>query len=196
MNKGRIIILSGPSGAGKTTLHQKLLENPAFKNILVKSLSATTRSPRSGETHGKDYLFLKQEEFLKKQKAGHFLESMKVFDNYYGTPIDKVEDALKKGKNVLLCIDVQGARIVSQKFPDALKIFIETPTLADLKERLKNRGTEDPKDLKLRLKIAQDELKEAKNYDYVVVNDDLNRAAKGLEKILKQELRQKPKGSK
>ncbi len=188
MNRGRIIILSGPSGSGKTTLHQKLLESPVFKRKLVKSLSATTRSPRSGEKNGRDYLFLSKEEFLAKKKNGDFLECMQVFDNYYGTPKDKVEAALEKGKNVLLCIDVKGAAVVSGKRKDALKIFIKTPTLKELKSRLQKRATEDLKSLNLRLKIAKEELKQARHYDYVVINDTLSRAYRQLAGILRKEI--------
>ena len=188
MKCGKIIILSGPSGSGKTTLHQKILKNPAFKKILVKSLSATTRLPRSGEKDGRDYLFLSKKEFLAKQKRGEFLESMQVFDNYYGTPKKQVDAALKKGKNVLLCIDVKGAAVVSQSRKDALKIFVRTPTLKDLKARLQKRGTENQKSLNLRLKISKEELKEASVYDYVVVNDTLSRAYRELVQILSKEI--------
>jgi guanylate kinase len=188
MKNGRIVILSGPSGSGKTTLHQKLLKSPSFKMKLVKSLSATTRLPRAGEKNGRDYLFLSKEDFLAKQKRGEFLEFMQVFENYYGTPKDKVDAALKKGKSVLLCIDVQGARVVSEKYPDALLVFVKTPTLADLKKRLSKRGTESAEDFKLRLKVAKDELKEAKNYHHVVVNDTLAHAYRDLTKILNKEI--------
>lgn len=188
MNRGRIIILSGPSGSGKTTIHQKLLENPALKRRVVRSLSATTRMPRRGERNGREYLFLSKKDFLAKRKIGEFLESMKVFDNYYGTPREQVDAALKKGKSVLLCIDVKGARVVSRKRPDAVKIFIKTPTLLDLQERLQKRGTEDPKTLALRLKIAKQELKEAKRYDHVVVNDRLSRAYQEITRILAKEI--------
>lgn len=188
MKCGKIVILSGPSGSGKTTLHQKLLESPAFKRKLVRSLSATTRPPRSGEKNGRDYLFLSKDEFVARQEAGEFLESMKVFDNYYGTPKDKVDAALARGQNVLLCIDVKGAAHVSRQRKEALKIFIKTPTLADLKKRLQKRGTENAASLKLRLKIAKDELKEAPAYDYVVVNDSLHQAYRELASILTKEI--------
>ena len=184
MKRGRIIILSGPSGSGKTTLHQKLLKDPAFKRKFVKSLSATTRSPRPGEKDGQDYFFISKKQFLSKQKKGEFLESMKVFDNYYGTPKDKVEQNLDNGKNVLLCIDVQGAAVVGRRCKDALKIFIKTPSLKDLKARLEQRATEDADKLKLRLKTAKEELKEVGEYDYVVTNDVLNRAYRELAQIL------------
>lgn len=188
MEQGKIIILSGPSGSGKTTLHQKLLQSPAFKGKLVKSLSATTRLPRAGEKNGRDYLFLSKEEFIEKQKRGDFLEFMQVFENYYGTPKDKVDAALKKGKSVLLCIDVKGAKVVSSKYPDAVKVFVKTPTLADLKKRLSKRGTESSKDLELRFKFAKAELKEAKYYDHVVVNDSLAHAYRDLARILNKEI--------
>lgn len=192
MEQGKIIILSGPSGSGKTTLHQKLLQSPAFKGKLIKSLSATTRLPRSGEKHGRDYLFLSKEDFLKKQKQGEFLEFMQVFENYYGTPKEKVDAALKKGKSVLLCIDVQGAKVVSKKYPDALMVFVKTPTLEDLKKRLSKRGTESTEDFTLRLKTAREELKEAKHYHHVVVNDSLAHAYRDLARILNKEIFKKP----
>lgn len=184
---GRIIILSGPSGSGKTTLHQKLLKNPTLKRRLVRSLSATTRAPRPGEKDGVDYIFLTKKDFLACKKRGEFLESMKVFDNYYGTPLSKVQEALDRGKSILLCIDVKGAEVVSKKRPDALKIFVKTPTLADLKQRLRNRGTESAKTLNLRLNIAKEELKQAGRYHYVIVNDRLLRAYKELAKLILRE---------
>lgn len=192
MKDGRIIILSGPSGSGKTTLYQKLLKSSVFKGKLVKSISATTRSPRKGERNGKDYLFLSKEEFLTKKKKGLFLESMKVFDNYYGTPKENVKDALKKGKNVLLCIDVQGAAFIRKKCKNALMIFVKTPTLKDLENRLQNRATENSKSLELRLKIAEKELKQASEYDHIVVNDVLARAYRELAKILREEILNSP----
>ncbi len=192
MNHGRIVILSGPSGAGKTTLYQKLLKSSVFRRKLVKSISATTRSPREGEKNGKDYLFLSKKEFLAKKKNGLFLESMKVFDNYYGTPKDNVEAALKKGKNVLLCIDVQGAAFIRRKCKNALMIFVKTPTLKDLETRLRKRATENSGSLELRLKIAEKELKLASGYEYVVVNDVLARAYRELVSILREEIFNSP----
>src|SRR5689334_16611038 len=112
MSSGRIIIISGPSGSGKTTLHKKLLASRRLKGKVVKSISATTRPRREGEIDGRDYIFLNQDDFVKKQKTGYFLESQKVFDYYYGTPAQNVEALLKKGKYVLLCIDVKGAKVV------------------------------------------------------------------------------------
>ena len=178
---GRIIIISGPSGSGKTTLHKRLLASPKLKGRVVKSVSATTRSRRTGERPGRDYIFLSLKTFLAKQAAGHFLEAQKVFDSYYGTPARNVARLLRKGKYVLLCIDVKGAKVVRQKCPDTLKVFIRTPTLAVLKERLKKRGTESPQDLKTRLNTARHELAQVKYYDYVIINDNLAKAYRKLE---------------
>ena len=188
VKRGRIVIISGPSGSGKTTLQKKLLESEKLKEELIKSISATTRPKRKEEQHGRDYLFLSTERFLQKKKVGHFLESQKVFRYYYGTPEKNVRDLLKIGKNVLLCIDVKGAKVVQKKYPDVLKIFIKTPSLQILKERLLARGTEDKKDLKLRLEIARKELKESKRYNFIVVNDNLQKTYAKLELIICQHL--------
>lgn len=185
---GRIIIVSGPSGSGKTTLHKKLLASRKLKGKVVKSVSVTTRPRRPGERAGRDYIFLTPKPFLAKQAAGQFLESQKVFDYYYGTPARNVEQLLRKGKCVLLCIDVKGAREVWQKYPAALKVFIKTPTLKVLGDRLKKRGTERLKDLALRLKTARQELAQAPYYDYVIVNDELKKAYRKLENWLCNQL--------
>lgn len=176
MKKGRVIILSGPSGAGKTTLHDLLLKAPGFSGRLIRSISATTRKPRGRERHGREYLFLSQAMFAYKIRTGQFLEWMKVFDNYYGTPEKNVRDALKKGKHVLLCIDVKGAAEVKKKIPDACMIFVKTATVQDLRRRLEARGTDTPESVALRLKTAREELKEARKYDHVIVNDKLDDA--------------------
>jgi len=188
MKKGRIIIISGPSGSGKTTLNRKLLQSKRLKKKLVKSISVTTRLARLGEKNGRDYLFVSRKLFLFKKRAGHFLEWQKVFDNYYGTPRKAVEQLIKSGKSVLLCIDVKGARTVSRKCPDAIKIFIMPPSLVILNERLAKRGTETPTSLSLRLAIAQREMKEASQYQYVLVNDQLTIASNRLESIILSEL--------
>jgi len=188
MNQGRIIILSGPSGSGKTTLHEKLLASRRFKNSLVRSISATTRSRRPGERDGRDYFFLSPRMFHYKARAGHFLEWMKVFDNHYGTPAKAVRDLQRQGKHVLLCIDVRGARIVRRKCPRAVSIFIQPPSLTALRTRLKGRQTETSADLQVRLDTAKKEMAEARQYDHVIVNDDLRKAYKRLEAVLEGEL--------
>ena len=184
MKKGKIFILSGPSGSGKTTLYKKLLASRKLAGRLVKSISMTTRSRRPGEKHGRDYLFVDEQAFLKMKKAGQFLESQKVFDNFYGTPKKFVEKLLAQGKHVLLAIDVKGAKVVSRKIPKAYRIFIKAPSWNDLKQRLQGRGSEHKDSVQLRLKTARRELKEAKNYDRVIVNDRLTHAFKELEAVV------------
>lgn len=188
MNKGKIIILSGPSGSGKTTLHKKLLLNQRLKRKVVKSISVTTRHPRRVERNRRDYVFISRKLFLYKRRSGHFLEWQKVFDNYYGTPKRSIEEAIRSGKSVLLCIDVKGARVVAQKYPDAVKVFIRPPSLKILRERLKNRDSETPESLCLRLNIARREMQEAKHYQYVIVNDRLTKALHRLESIISREI--------
>ena len=187
-HKAKIVIISGPSGCGKTTLHKGLLLSPLLKGKLVKSISATTRSKRQGELSGRDYLFLNTKTFEDRIKKGYFLEWERVFDHYYGTPKQQALNLLKKGINVLLCIDVQGARTVAKEFPQALKIFIKAPSMKVLEARLKARGSESKESLGLRLKVARKELKEAGLYDYVVINADLNKALGVLQKIVCREL--------
>jgi guanylate kinase len=182
--QGRIIILSGPSGAGKTTLHDLLLKHPRFSRRIVRSISATTRAPRGQERHGREYLFLSQPVFTSRIKREHFLEWAKVFDNYYGTPRKNVQEVLKTGKSVLLCIDVQGGRLVKDKDPSAISIFVKTPSLEELKRRLKARGTDSKESMALRLKTAREELRQACYYDHVVINDSLDHAQQALEDIL------------
>ena len=126
--------------------------------------------------------------FKHKIRTGQFLEWMKVFDNYYGTPMKNVRAALAKGKNVLLCIDVKGAAVVRKKVPDALTIFVKTPTLQELRRRLEGRGTDTRASVALRLKTAREELKDAVQYDHVVVNDKLERAFKELKVLLAKAL--------
>ncbi len=183
--KGKIVILSGPSGSGKTTLYRKLLAN---YSSLVKSISVTTRPRRKGETHGRDYFFVSTKMFLYKKRAGHFLESQKVFDNYYGTPKKNVKDLMNEGNNVLLCIDVKGANVVGNRFSKATKIFVKTPSLISLRERLEIRGTESKETINLRLRRAKEELEQASEYDYVVVNDNLEEAFAKLSKIIEKTL--------
>ena len=181
---GKVIILSGPSGSGKTTLHKALLNDPSLKGKLVKSVSATTREKRQGERAGKDYLFITRPVFESRIKKNFFLEWEKVFDNYYGTPKQQVLKLLHKGKHVLLCIDVKGAAHVRKEFPEVFSIFIKTPTMKVLQDRLRQRASETHESLSLRLKVARSELKEAKQYDRVVINGRLERACRDLTAIV------------
>jgi guanylate kinase len=156
-----MVIISGPSGCGKTTLHKALLANPFLKKKLVKSISATTRLRRPEEKNGRDYIFLALKTFEQRIDQGYFLEWEKVFDNYYGTPKKHALALLHKGINVLLCIDVKGAKHLAQEFPDALKIFIKAPNMKVLEGRLRAR---------------------------VIVNDDLTQALETLQKIVYRSL--------
>jgi len=188
MTKGKIIIISGPSGSGKTTLYKKLLASKKFKRRLVRSVSITTRPKRKGEKHGRDYLFVSLKMFAYKKRSGHFLESEQVFGNHYGTPNKNVQDLLRVRKNVLLCIDVKGAKSVRWKFPKTVTIFIKTTSLAVLAARLKGRGSEQKSAVAQRLKTAKKELREAKKYKFVVINDNLRAAYGKLEVIIASEI--------
>lgn len=184
---GRVIVLSGPSGAGKTTLHDLLLKAPKFRRHVLRSISATTRPPRGNEKHGREYLFFSKKMFEYKIQAGHFLEWANVFGNYYGTPLKNVKEILRAGKNVLLCIDVQGGQEVKEKIPQALMIFVKTPSLKDLQTRLLHRGTDSKESMALRVKTAAKELTMEGRYQYVLVNDSLPRAYQELEEVLMKE---------
>lgn len=192
MRKGKIIIISGPSGSGKTTLYKKLLADQKVGKEIVKTISVTTREKRPGERHGRDYFFVSLKMFQYKKRNGHFLETEKVFDNYYGTPKKNVQDFLKTGKNVLLCIDVKGARTIRRTFPKAATIFIKTSSLKVLAARLKGRGSENTDIMRRRLRTAREELKETKKYDYVIINDSLKTAYGRLRTVIKKELSKEP----
>lgn len=186
--RGKIFVLSGPSGSGKTTLHNALLCDKKTRKSLVKTISATTRLPRAGEKNKVHYLFFSKKLFQSRIKLGYFLEWQKVFNDYYGTPKAQVKRVLKSGRSVLLCIDVKGAKVVFDLFPDAVGIFVKAPSLDVLQKRLQGRGTEDKKVVAHRLAVARKELKEVKRYRYVIVNDQVKTAVKELKRIVEQEL--------
>lgn len=186
--KGKIIILSGPSGSGKTTIHEKALLSKKLKGKVSRSVSMTTRKKRQGEKNRRDYFFISAKMFLYKVRAGHFLEWARVFDHYYGTPLKHVRDLLKSGKSVLLCIDVQGARQVMKRCPEAVSIFIKPPSMEELKRRLVKRGTEEEKTLVMRLNMADKEMKEAKRYSRIVTNSVLSAACREVEQFILQEI--------
>src|SRR4029078_4785356 len=165
--KGRLIIISSPSGGGKGTLIKELLESVPD---LGYSVSFTTRAPRFGEEEGRHYHFVSKAEFEEEINAGGFLEYAEVHGNYYGTSLSQAERMTAEGKDVVLEIDVQGADWVRKRGPDVLSIFILPPSFEVLKARLVSRGTEDPADLDLRLKNARSEVMEYTKFDYVVVN--------------------------
>lgn len=179
MKKGKLILISGPSGVGKGTIREKM----KFKDYHF-SVSSTTRSKREGEVDGVHYNFITKEQFEEKIKNNKMLEYAQFVDNYYGTDKDEVAKHLNEGKNVLLEIECQGALQVLDKIEDVESIFIIPPSLEELEFRLKSRGTESEDKIKARLKKAQEELGYKEHYKYNVVNDDLEIAAKQLDDIL------------
>ncbi len=181
MKKGNLIVISGPSGAGKGTICKALLER---EDNLYISVSATTRSPREGEVDGVNYYFLTQEEFKKKVDNNEFLEWAEVHGNYYGTPKFNVEEMINEGKNIILEIDVQGALNVKKNCEDGVFIFILPPSMEELKRRIIARGSETPESLIKRFKTAYEEINYISKYNYAVVNDDLEEAVKKVQNIL------------
>ncbi len=172
-SKGYLFVVSAPSGAGKTTLCGAL--RGAFPDIRY-SISHTTRSPRPGETHGVDYYFTSEAEFLKMRDQCSWAEWAQVHGHYYGTSVETLDKALSNGRDILLDIDVQGARQLLQRYPEAVTIFIMVPSLQILQERLQNRATDDPGTIDRRLRNAEKEIAQKSFYRHVIVNDDLKRA--------------------
>lgn len=182
--RGLLLVVSGPSGVGKGTLLSRLLEH---RNDCVFSVSATTRPPRPGEIDGQHYYFLDTKVFSDWVEEGRFLEWNKVFDRFYGTPLDPVEKHLGEGTHVILDIDVQGGVQVIESRPDAVSVFIAPPSLETLANRLQGRGTESQEEISLRLLTARSELKSMHHYEYVLVNDDLDSTRAQLDAILEAE---------
>ena len=179
---GQIFVISGPAGAGKSSL-SKLLR-ASFPG-LGYSVSHTTRPPRAGEVHGKDYYFISREEFTVKVERGDMLEHVEVFNNLYGTSKDALETILRQGRDILLEIEVQGAGGIKRAFPDSILIFVLPPSLGLLRQRLQGRGTESEEVINQRLDRLQYELGRMEEfYDYLVINDELTRAARELESIV------------
>jgi guanylate kinase len=187
LRQPRVVVLSGPSGSGKTTIVNRLIAESTVK--LLKSVSATTRKPRPQEVDSEDYYFLSDEEFRQKLANHEFLEHAEVFSSgfLYGTLKSEVNRAAQAGAWAFLEIDVEGALNVMQQYPDAVTIFLKTPSPEEFERRLRNRGTESEEVIKKRLATAASELKSADRYQYVVVNDDLDRAVSELCEILKSE---------
>ncbi|MBC9783320.1 guanylate kinase [Heliobacterium chlorum] len=184
MGRGVLLVISGPSGAGKGTLSRLLLSK---QKQLKLSISATTRPPRCGEIHGEHYYFLSKDDFEGQIEENNFLEYAQVYDNYYGTPLKPVEESLSNGQDVLLEIDIQGALQVKSRYPEAALIFIAPPSLDELAKRIYGRGTDSPEVIEKRLSLASAELEFIDKYDYCVINDDAEWATARLQAILEAE---------
>lgn len=182
--KGKLIVISGPSGAGKSTVVFKAIEG---KNNVCFSTSVTTRKPRPGEVDGKEYFFVDLDRFREMVENDELLEHAEYVANSYGTPRSYVEQKLSDGMDVILDIEVQGARQVNEKMPDAVKVFIIPPSMDELRRRLESRGTDTARAIEARLIRARQEYKEADFYDYIIVNDDADKAAGELSAIMTAE---------
>ena len=179
--RGRLIVVSGPSGAGKSTLIRQALDAVPE---LAYSVSATTRAPRPGEVHGEHYVFLSREEFERWIEEGEFLESAEYSGNLYGTPEAKVEELLEAGRSVILEIELQGARQVRQKRPDAVMVFVRAPSLEETRRRLSGRATETAEALETRLATAVGEVAARDEFDYEVVNGERDRARRDMIELM------------
>ena len=186
MNEGLLVVISAPSGGGKGTILKELF---AKDDNLVLSVSATTRSPRPGEEHGKQYYFLQKEGFEELISQGKMLEYAQYVGNYYGTPREPVEQWMAQGKDVVLEIEVQGGAQIKKLMPGCVSIFILPPSMEVLEKRLRDRGTEEDATVRKRLEKAREEIPHAKDYDYVVFNDRLEDAVEDLRAILRAEKR-------
>lgn len=179
--KGVLVVFSGPSGSGKGTLLAQYLK--AHREAAF-SVSATTRRPRPGEVDGKDYHFVSRERFLEMIDTGEVLEYTQYNGNYYGSPAGPIRQQLEAGRDVILEIEVDGAMQVREKFPQALLIFVLPPSFAELERRLTGRGTESEEEIQGRLAAARREIREAPRYDFLLVNDDVEEAARRLSALI------------
>lgn len=183
--RGMLVVLSGPSGVGKGTVREQIFKQP--ENIFNYSVSMTTRPMREGEVNGCDYYFVSKSEFEKHIENGKMLEYAKYVNNYYGTPVKYVNETLERGKDVLLEIEVEGAFQVQEKIKDSILIFLIPPSLEELQNRIRKRGTENDEIVNQRMLKAIEELKQTARYDYAVINDDVNQSVQEINQILASE---------
>lgn len=181
-NDGMLVLFSGPSGVGKDTVLDIILDKD---ERLQRSVSLTTREKRSGETDGKDYYFVTKDKFLEMVDGGQVLEYAQYGENIYGTPKAPVDRWLDEGKTVILKIEVKGAQKIRELYPDAVSIFLLPPSMQVLEERIRMRGTEDENDISRRLKIAKNEILRSADYDFVVVNDNIEEASNNVLGIIR-----------
>lgn len=181
-NSGMLVLFSGPSGVGKDTVLDIILDKD---ERLQRSISLTTREKRTGEIDGEDYYFITKDEFLNMVESGQVLEYAQYGENIYGTPKAPVDKWLKDGKTVILKIEVKGAQKIRELYPDALSIFLLPPSMQVLEDRIRTRGTESEQDIQKRLEIAKNEILRSADYDFVVVNDDIDEASNNVLDIIK-----------
>lgn len=185
MDKGLLVVISGPSGAGKGTIYQRVIDQTGMK----RSVSVTTRKPREGEVEGVNYYFRTEEQYQQMIAAGEFLETAEVYHNYYGTPKAPVFENLDNGYDVLFEVDVHGAKSIKKKYSEAIAIFVMTPDFETLEARLRGRGSETEESLKTRLGAAKRELGKYEMFDYIVFNDSVDQAVADVLDIINAEKR-------
>ena len=181
MSVGKLIVIAGPSGVGKGTIVRSLLQR---HREFYLSVSATTRKPRAGEQEGKDYYFVNRQEFEEAIADGELLEWAEYAGNYYGTPKSKVKAQIDRGNWVILEIELAGARAIAKIFPDALRIFILPPSIEELEQRIRNRGKNSEESIAKRLALAKAEISASDEFDYQIVNQDLETAISEVEKAI------------
>ena len=185
-----IIVVSAPSGSGKTTLTELILGK--MKGI-KRSVSCTTREPRYGEKDRQDYIFISKEEFEDKIENEEFLEWEKNFGNYYGTPLDQFQKAVDDGVDIILSIDVKGGAKIKKAFPESISVFITPPSKEELEERLRNRNTDGEEQVTIRLEESKKEMLAAEEYEYLIVNKDIEKAADELKTIIEDQRKNRKK---
>lgn len=181
--RGKLIVVSGPSGAGKSTLIGEALDSVPQ---LAYSVSATTRDPRPGELDGEDYIFLSRDEFERRIEDGYFLEWAEYSGNLYGTPVSRVEELLDDGRSVILEIELQGARKVREKRPDAVMVFVRAPSLEETRRRLEGRATETAEAMETRLATAVEEVAAREEFDYEVINEEREKARQDMIDVMQK----------
>ncbi|MGI9553729.1 MAG: guanylate kinase [Thermodesulfobacteriota bacterium] len=184
MKKGILFVFSGPSGSGKTTLAKEVVSEIDKINFAI---SYTTRQKRDSETNGKDYHFVNIQEFREMIENEEFAEWAEVFGNFYGTPLVEINNAINEGSDVLLEIDVKGAKQIRDKFVDSIHVFIIAPDMNELRQRLENRKTDSPDEIENRLNIADKEITEVENYDYIIINENIIRSLEEIKDIIEIE---------
>jgi guanylate kinase len=192
--KGLIFVISGPSGSGKTTLASRILKDGGLKKIVAKSVSLTTRPKRSGEASGRDYFLLTEKEFQSQRKAGKILEWTRYLGHYYGTPKDFVDKQIRRGRSLILCLDLKGARRIKRLYPDrAVTIFISPPGLQALRQRLEKRCNKTrAEEIQNRLRLARKEITASRHYDHCLVNKDLLKSLERLRGIITKRINASP----